>query len=475
MPFLEIQLGKVIQLEPWNTFLGSNAGSSNTTGFNNTYIGRDAGAVGAVGFANVFIGYFSGVSNTANYNTFVGEQSGSSHTSGTYSAFFGRNAGLDNSTGSNNTFIGGESGLNNTTGAGNTALGYNSGFATGALTNATAIGANAVVNTSNSIVLGNAANVGIGTSAPTSLLHVEGNTYINGTASIGGTTGLAATLKVFSGFGAGTAYFFDSGGASSLSVLSGGDVTIGNSTSVSKLFIQDNDANTTGATGSFVSVQNLSNTTNTTAGIRFRTGGLTGINGDFHYKGAIYFQDNGSTNGEGNMIFAVNNVASSANVTTANAVMTITNTARIGIGTTAPLYQIELSTNSAGKPTSNTWTITSDERLKNIEGNYTKGLNEILLLQPITYHYKNVGDRTFDEAVLKEQAYGFSAQEVRKIFPEAVKTGEDGYLNFDIHPILIAYVNAIKEQQEMIKKQQEQIELLIKKVGTLEETNKSQK
>ena len=66
----------------------------------------------------------------------------------------------------------------------------------------------------------------------------------------------------------------------------------------------------------------------------------------------------------------------------------------------------------------------------------------------------------------KEQGYGFSAQEVQKIFPEAVKTDSEGYLSLNIHPILVAYVNAFKEQQQQIddlKKQMEELKALIKK------------
>lgn len=43
-----------------------------------------------------------------------------------------------------------------------------------------------------------------------------------------------------------------------------------------------------------------------------------------------------------------------------------------------------------------------------------------------------------------EQA-GFVAQEVRKIFPEAVTEAEDGYLDFNMHHINVALVNAVKE------------------------------
>ena len=87
-------------------------------------------------------------------------------------------------------------------------------------------------------------------------------------------------------------------------------------------------------------------------------------------------------------------------------------------------------------------------------------MKEILLLQPITYNYKNVGDHKFAEPVLKEMAYGFSAQEVKKIFPECVGTDDDGYLNFNMHAINVAYVNAIKELNQKIELLSKENELL---------------
>ena len=40
---------------------------------------------------------------------------------------------------------------------------------------------------------------------------------------------------------------------------------------------------------------------------------------------------------------------------------------------------------------------------------------------------------------------GFVAQEVQKVFPEAVNKGEDGLLDFNMHPVNVAMINAIKE------------------------------
>jgi hypothetical protein len=142
---------------------------------------------------------------------------------------------------------------------------------------------------------------------------------------------------------------------------------------------------------------------------------------------------------------------------------------RMGLGTNFPNGQFELSLDEGRKPATSTWTITSDERLKVIEGNYTKGLHEILQLNPINYHYKNVEGRSFTNKVLEKQQVGFSAQAVQQIFPDAVGKDDDGYLNLNLHPILVAQINAIKEQQTQIETQriqnidlQNQIDLLKK-------------
>ncbi|NMH29186.1 tail fiber domain-containing protein [Flavobacterium silvaticum] len=159
-----------------------------------------------------------------------------------------------------------------------------------------------------------------------------------------------------------------------------------------------------------------------------------------------------------------------------------TDNVRVGIGLTAPGGQFQLSLDQGRKPGTNTWTIASDERLKTIHGSYQKGLPEIIRLNPISYNYKNVRDKTFDAEVLKTEYSGFSAQQVKEIFPEAVGTDDDGYLNLNIHPILIASVNALKELDQknknlenenaqlknQITKQQELLEDLLERVSALE-------
>jgi trimeric autotransporter adhesin len=100
-----------------------------------------------------------------------------------------------------NTFYGYLAGNANTTGSNNTALGRGADLSSGTLTNATAIGANTIVSTSNSLVLGNNANVGIGISAPSEKLHVIGNLRFDGALMSNGNAGTTGQLLISQGSG----------------------------------------------------------------------------------------------------------------------------------------------------------------------------------------------------------------------------------------------------------------------------------
>jgi hypothetical protein len=109
-----------------------------------------------------------------NVNSFFGGGAGTLNTSGRNNSFFGWQAGARNTTGIANTAVGASAGFfANTTGNNNTFIGYGADGPAD-LTNATAIGATAKVTQSNSLVLGDGVNVGIGTSSPTSKLQVVG-------------------------------------------------------------------------------------------------------------------------------------------------------------------------------------------------------------------------------------------------------------------------------------------------------------
>ena len=171
-----------------NIYIGYLSGLSNTTGGSNIFNGFVSGLSNTTGSHNLFSGTNSGFYNTTgNNNLFAGTYTGTNNTTGSNNQFLGHFSGLGNTTGSNNAFVGYFSGQNNATGSNITALGANSGPASGNLTNATAIGANVSLTQSNTVVLGNGANVGIGTSAPAAKLDIQGGADDNG----GGPTALS--------------------------------------------------------------------------------------------------------------------------------------------------------------------------------------------------------------------------------------------------------------------------------------------
>ncbi len=366
-----------------NTFLGNSSGLVNTGDYN-TFIGERAGFANATGDHNTFIGRLAGANGTfGNDNSYLGYGAGLNNT-GNSNLILGAFA-SQNTTGSFNVFVGNQSGGNNTTGVRNTLLGYNTDLGAANLTNATAIGNLAQVNTSNSLVLG----------------------------SINGVNGSLVSTNV----GIGT-----TSPATRLEIVDENNVT--SSTGRGNLHVMSNNPQAIDIGGSIT---------------------LGGYNDDAasvpRIFGSIEGRKTNSTTAvsSGYLSFKTNN----GGVLTER--LRITNTGDVGIGTTLPGGQLELSLNEGRKPGSNTWTIVSDRRLKTINGSYTKGLNEILQLNPIRFNYKNNGERTFEKEVLDTEFAGFIAQEVQPLFPDAVGTDADGFLNFNIHPILIASVNAIKE------------------------------
>ncbi|MBU4348505.1 tail fiber domain-containing protein, partial [Patescibacteria group bacterium] len=96
----------------------------------------------------------------------------------------------------------------------------------------------------------------------------------------------------------------------------------------------------------------------------------------------------------------------------------------VGIGTTSPNYQLELSLDSAGKPgAGGLWTVVSDERIKENINNLTNAIDKINLLRPVSFDfiedYRNLHE-------LEDSTYtGFIAQEYETVFPDAVNIKGD--------------------------------------------------
>jgi len=115
---------------------------------------------------------------------------------------------------------------------------------------------------------------------------------------------------------------------------------------------------------------------------------------------------------------------------------------KVGIGLVNPRFQLQLATDSAAKPGSSSWTIASDERLKEIRAPFTRGLDAINGLNAIYFNYKNNNPL---ELPSEKEYVGIKAQDAQRVIPEAVSIDKQGYLHVTIDSIIWTAVNAIKE------------------------------
>ena len=148
-------------------------------------------------------------------------------------------------------------------------------------------------------------------------------------------------------------------------------------------------------------------------------------------------------------------------VSTTGDIFAVTAAGRVSIGNlgASPSYSLHLAADSAAKPTSNTWTISSDARVKEVIGPYTRGVADIMALEPKRYRlngaFGSVDDGRVHVSVI--------AQETQATWPEMIGTyehadkDEDGVetvtelLNLNTNELQWAMVNAIKELAQRVE------------------------
>ncbi len=111
----------------------------------------------------------------------------------------------------------------------------------------------------------------------------------------------------------------------------------------------------------------------------------------------------------------------------------------------------------------------SDERVKqNIQRITEPALDRVMKLNPVTYNYVRINYEPGTKLEISKEAYpqkqwGFLAQEVYRLFPEAVSKPADESKDLwaiDYSKLTVALTKAMQEQQVQIEAQQKEIDLL---------------
>jgi hypothetical protein len=129
--------------------------------------------------------------------------------------------------------------------------------------------------------------------------------------------------------------------------------------------------------------------------------------------------------------------------------------------------------NQGSKPGGGPWGATSDARIKNVQGNFSSGLDIITALNPVYYTYKG-NDTTWKADDVSYHAgpaargtvfIGLVAQEAEAVMPELV-TQQDGFIDgvavtdlrtLDTGPLIYALINSIKELKARVETLEAQV------------------
>ncbi|PSL28516.1 tail fiber domain-containing protein [Dyadobacter jiangsuensis] len=411
-----------------------------------THYGMGAGTVGT---RHAFFGTDAGKINTGADNTMLGHEAGTSNTGGNDNTFVGSRSGQF-STGAGNTFVGSQAGVNHLTGVNNTYLGVAAGGSAGMSYN-TYIGAYA--GTSNGVGQG---NVYIGNWAGQYSFDASNNVVMGNTSFKEGSGNDNCIIGRMSGY--------DSDG--NLNVFLGamsGRLNKGNENSF--LGNEAGYSNKEGFFNTFLGSQSgYSSQTGVGNVFLGNKSGYSNTNGHqnvFLGYGAGYHNTTGQRNtylgygATGNATLENATAIGSEAKVTANNSIVLGKNANVGIGVSAPSFQLHLSTDAAAKAGSPDWIVASDSRLKKNITDFTDGLHLLKQIKPVWFQYNGqAGIETGDKKFV-----GIIAQEMQKIAPYTIGTfthqdslgKKTEYLDYDANAVTYILINSVKEQQRVIE------------------------
>jgi hypothetical protein len=462
-----------------NTAVGSRALSQNTGGTDNTAIGRFALNYNKTGNANTALGSYALQRNTGSNNTAAGTAALAINTTGSNNNAFGYFALHDNIDGQGNNAFGTLSLQKNTSGTSNNAMGYQALKSNTTGMGNIAMGSSALYANQDgdfNLAIGHLAltnnttghhNNAIGNNALVANISGQYNTAVGSAALNQGTSGIGNTAIGGLAMQANTASSYNTclGYNATLS----GFANLTNATAIgSNAFVSGSNSlvlgSIAGVNGALSTINVGIGTTTPKTRLQIEDGLPSGYGSNDGYLVI------GSQLGI-NLSFDNNEILARSNGSSAPLFLqTLGGYVKIGSGGN-PNYQLELSTNSAGKPGSNTWTIVSDARLKKDVKDFKDGLSVIKQINPVWFRYNG-------EAGIKDTAQfvGILAQDIKKIAPYMVgekklkdeKGNQSSYLNYDGNAMTYILINAIKEQQQMIESLTKQNQEITKKLQEIE-------
>jgi hypothetical protein len=353
----------------------------------------DSGTVYKIGGARVF--HLTGTDNT-----FVGSESGNSITTGGFNAFFGKESGKNNTTGLNNAFFGAYAGRDNIAGTNNAFFGANAG-----LSNKSSF------------------NAFFGSGAGLSNINGTNNSYFGNLAGTNNSTG-------------GDNSFFGSNAGK-----------------------QTDNSSFNSFFGSFTGEKTTTGAGNTFVGALAGRENTIGFNNTF----IGYKAGQTPTTGDNNVLIGYNasvaNGVSNSVAIGANALVTQSNRTVISsqiIDLQGRVRLSVLSNPGSDDPVCRNSDYeltfcTSSLRYKESVQNFTRGLELIKLLRPVTFNWKEGGKKDV----------GFIAEEVNAAEPLLSTLDKDGQVEgVRYAQITTILVNSVKEQQTQIETQMAEIQKL---------------
>ena len=482
-----------------NVAVGKHALFKNTTGYYNVAVGLSALSSVTDGVNNTAVGYEALAANTASTNTAVGESAlktttsgdgnsalGNSalrlNTTGTYNTALGVDSFYSNTTGSYNIGIGHQSGYYNTTGSNNIAIGHQALRDNTTSSENTAIGYHALAQTtsSNNVAIGNySSRDNVSGSKNTSVGYdsLRDNTGSNNVA-----IGFRANM---SDDGSTVSLYNTTAVGSYAKALDYYSTALGSNAKATGSYSTALGYNATAA-GKFNVALGYNACQFTKGSNKICIGAFAGPRSDSSFASESDDEERIFIGGrprslnplvkiskdDGNATLEIHNISGKNSKVIINGDLIIRGNLAfiptdiydqirtVGTGGASGDSQFQgsggLGMNNAEYLDKNHFytdgRVPSDRRLKYVGSENKNGLDKIRELKIFNYTFKK--DRS------KTPHVGVIAQDLQKVFPDAVTKGEDGFLRIRLEDMFYAAINAIKELATRMDRNEQKIKQL---------------